>query len=73
MSILYYLYLRERVKKYIYYRQYRHIVGVLSASKIKKSKKNLGRNWTQAVMLLKTEDYTILFIPTSTCKKNSIL
>jgi len=36
MSILYYLYLHQRVKKYIYYRQYRHTVGLLSASRIKK-------------------------------------
>ena len=36
MSILYYLYLHQRVKKYIYYRQYSHTVGLLSASKNKK-------------------------------------
>ena len=40
MSVLYYLYLHQRVKKYIYYRQYRHTVGVLSASRIKKCVQN---------------------------------
>jgi hypothetical protein len=74
MSILYYLYLHQRVKKKnIYYRQYTYSSRSFKCVQNQKKQKKSWTHLDASSYALKRDVCNILFIPTSTCKKNSIL